>query len=39
MSHDYIVTAQKPTAVNACVTGNEVQLNLHENKRIKTRCF
>lgn len=26
MAHNYIVTAQKPTAVNACVTGNEISL-------------
>lgn len=30
MSHNYIVTAQKPTAVNACVTGNGELLELHE---------
>lgn len=24
MSHNYIVTAQKPTAVNACATGNKI---------------
>lgn len=23
MSHHYIITAQKPTAVTACVTGNK----------------
>lgn len=24
MAHNYIVTAQKPTAVNACVTGERI---------------
>ena len=28
MAHNYIVTAQKPTAVNACVTGKRVVVNL-----------
>ena len=31
MAHNYIVTAQKPTAVNACVTGNEIQLIQRRN--------
>lgn len=39
MSHNYIVTAQKPTAVNACVTGNGVALNLHELRAKKRDAF
>lgn len=27
MAHNYIVTAQKATAVSACVTGNEIYEN------------
>lgn len=34
MAHNYIVTAQKPTAVNACVTGNEILL-LQQCKMMK----
>lgn len=30
MSHNYIVTAQKPTAVNACATGNKISLKPRE---------
>lgn len=30
MSHNYIVTAQKPTAVNACATGNEIFIKPRE---------
>ena len=35
MAHNYVVTAHKPTAVNACVTGN-----LYDGKiKINDRFF
>ncbi|KAL7024575.1 hypothetical protein ACKWTF_013111 [Chironomus riparius] len=42
MAHNYIVTAQKPTAVNACVTGNftsETDLNLVIAKNSRLEIF
>lgn len=43
MAHNYIVTAQKPTAVNACVTGNEIVSICSHYRRISKvwlkNCF
>jgi hypothetical protein len=33
MAHNYVVTAQKPTAVNACVTGNRIDTIYPHNMR------
>lgn len=35
MAHNYIVTAQKPTAVNACVTG---EWNCSTLRRNNPKC-
>lgn len=36
MAHNYIVTAQKPTAVTACVTG-KIIIKLKHNQTIQMR--